>query len=166
MKLLVLGIGNTLLSDEGVGVVAMNALRDRLGETYAGWEMEYLDGGTLSFTLAVPIEESDALIVLDAAMVDGPVGSVGSFEGEAMDRFLGENRKASVHEVGLLDLMAIARLTGQWPEQRALIGIRPQKLDWGEVLTPAVAEGVAIMCDAAQAVIQAWQLPEADVQRA
>lgn len=153
MKTLVLGIGNTLLSDEGVGIVAMEALRRELGERE---DFEFLDGGTLSFTLAVPISECERLIVFDAAMIDGPVGSVGCFEGETMDRFLGENRKASVHEVGLLDLMAIARLGGHWPQQRALIGIRPSKLDWGEVLTPAVAEGVAVMCSEARAVLARW----------
>lgn len=154
MKLLVLGIGNTLLSDEGVGVVAMQALRERLGNDPA---IEFLDGGTLSFTLAVPIAECDALIVLDAAMVGDIAGSVACFEGEAMDRFLGENRKSSVHEVGLLDLMVIARLGEHWPQRRALIGIRPSKVDWGEELTPAVAAGVPTLCDKAEGLIQRWQ---------
>ncbi len=153
MKILVLGIGNTLLADEGVGVVAMSTLRDRLD---GNPDIEFLDGGTLSFTLAVPIAECDALIVLDAAMIEGPAGSVGCFEGEAMDRFLGENRKASVHEVGLLDLMAIAMLTDHWPQRRALIGIRPLKLDWGETLTPAVAAGVDEMCRQALRLMRAW----------
>jgi hydrogenase maturation protease len=154
MAILVLGLGNTLLSDEGVGVVAMQSLHERLGDAE---DIEFLDGGTLSFTLAVPIEECDALIVFDAAMVDGPVGSVACFEGETMDRFLGENRKASVHEVGLLDLMVIATLTGHWPARRALIGIRPEKLDLGETLTPAVAAGVDEMCRCAEALIGGWR---------
>lgn len=157
MNILVLGIGNTLLSDEGVGVVAMQTLQRQMVEQGTDTDVEFLDGGTLSFTLAVPIEECDALIVMDAAMIDGPTGSVGCYEGEAMDRFLGENRKASVHEVGLLDLMAIARLMEKWPERRALIGIRPAKLDWGEVLTPAVADGVAIMCKQAEEMISNWR---------
>lgn len=154
MKILVLGIGNTLLSDEGVGVVAMRALHDRLGDDA---DIEFLDGGTLSFTLAVPIEECEALIVFDAAMIDGPVGAVGCFEGEAMDHFLGENRKASVHEVGLLDLMTIARLSEHWPQRRALIGIRPLKIDWGEQLTPAVVDGVKEMCGIAAELIARWR---------
>jgi hydrogenase maturation protease len=157
MKILVLGIGNTLLSDEGVGVVAMQSLQRQMGEQGTDTDVEFLDGGTLSFTLAVPIEECDALIVMDAAMIDGPTGSVGCYEGEAMDRFLGENRKASVHEVGLLDLMAIARLMEKWPERRALIGIRPLKLDWGEELTTAVAAGVDTMCSHALAIIGRWR---------
>ena len=116
MHILILGIGNTLLSDEGLGVAAMQMLADELGSDP---DLEFLDGGTLSFTLAVPISACDGLIVLDAAMIDGPTGSVGVYENEAMEEFLGANRKASVHEVGLLDLMAIARLTETWPARRA-----------------------------------------------
>lgn len=136
MKTLVLGIGNTLLTDEGVGIVAMRELEAKFG---AREDMEFLDGGTLSFTLAVPISECTALLVIDAAELGAAPGSVRSFEGEEMDRFLGANRKSSVHEVGLLDLMSISRLTGHWPERRALIGVQPALVDWGETLTPAVA---------------------------
>ena len=122
MTILVLGIGNTLLTDEGVGIVAMRELEARFGPRE---DMEFLDGGTLSFTLAVPISECSALLVIDAAELGAVPGTVRSFEGEEMDRFLGANRKSSVHEVGLLDLMSISRLTGHWPERRALIGIQP-----------------------------------------
>lgn len=156
--ILILGIGNTLLADEGVGVRAMEALRERMKRAGTADSIEFLDGGTLSFTLAVPIAECDALVVFDAAMVDGPPGSVDRFEGEAMDRFLGENRKASVHEVGLLDLMAITRLTGHWPRRRALIGVHPEKVDWGEALTPTVAAAVERMCALAEELIAEWLL--------
>ena len=136
MKILVLGIGNTLLADEGVGIVAMRELEAQFG---ARADMEFLDGGTLSFTLAVPISECTALLVIDAAELGAAPGTVRGFEGADMDRFLGANRKSSVHEVGLLDLMSISRLAGHWPEQRALIGVQPAVVDWGESLTPQVA---------------------------
>jgi hydrogenase maturation protease len=103
MKILVLGIGNTLLADEGAGIVAMRELEARF---WTRGEIEFLDGGTLSFTLAVPISECTALLVIDAAELGAAPGTVRSFEGDEMDRFLGENRKSSVHEVGLLDLMS------------------------------------------------------------
>jgi len=135
MTILVLGIGNTLLTDEGVGIVAMRELEAKYS---ARDDMVFLDGGTLSFTLAVPISECSALLVIDAAELGAAPGTVRSFEGEAMDRFMGANRKSSVHEVGLLDLMSISLLTGHWPERRALIGIQPAVVDWGEALTPAV----------------------------
>ncbi len=150
MKILVLGIGNTLLSDEGVGIVAMRELEAQFG---AREDMEFLDGGTLSFTLAVPISECTALLVIDAAELGSAPGTVRSFEGDEMDRFLGENRKSSVHEVGLLDLMSISLLTGHWPENRALIGVQPTLVGWGEELTPEVAAAMPEVCAAASEII-------------
>ncbi|MBU1425589.1 MAG: HyaD/HybD family hydrogenase maturation endopeptidase [Gammaproteobacteria bacterium] len=150
MKILVLGIGNTLLADEGVGIVAMQALESQFG---AREDMEFVDGGTLSFTLAVPISECDALLVIDAAELGATPGTVRCFEGEEMDRFLGENRKSSVHEVGLLDLMSISLLTGHWPKQRALVGVQPAVVDWGEALTPAVAAALPEICTVACGII-------------
>ncbi len=150
MKILVLGIGNTLLTDEGVGIIAMRDLEARFG---AREDMKFIDGGTLSFTLAVPISECDALLVIDAAELDAVPGTVRSFEGEAMDRFVGKNRKSSVHEVGLLDLISISLLTGCWPKHRALIGIQPAFVDWGEALTPAVAAALPEICATASVII-------------
>lgn len=150
MKVLVLGIGNTLLADEGVGIVAMRELEARFG---AREDIEFLDGGTLSFTLAVPIGECSALLVIDAAELGAVPGTVRSFEGEEMDRFLGENRKSSVHEVGLLDLMSVSRLTGHWPSRRALVCIQPALVDWGEALTPAVAAALPEICAIAAGII-------------
>ena len=152
--IMILGIGNTLLSDEGVGIVAMQALKARLGEAT---DISFLDGGTLSFTLAVPIAECSSLLVFDAAELGGPPGTVAKVEGEAMDRFLGENRKSSVHEVGLIDLMSISKLTEHWPERRALIGVQPAKLDWGESLTPAVGNAVETMCQQAVELVVRWR---------
>lgn len=153
MKILVLGIGNTLLTDEGVGIVAMRELQAQYGERE---DMEFLDGGTLSFTLAVPISECDALLVIDAAELGAAAGTVRSFEGEEMDAFLGANRKSSVHEVGLLDLMSISRLTGHWPLRRALIGVQPAVVDWGETLTPQVAAALPEVCARAVGIIDGF----------
>ncbi len=150
MKILVLGIGNTLLADEGAGIVAMRELESRFGQRE---NMEFLDGGTLSFTLAAPIAECAALLVIDSAELGAAPGSVRSFEGVEMDRFLGANRKSSVHEVGLLDLMSISRLTGHWPEKRALIGVQPAVVDWGESLTPQVAAALPEICSVAAQIV-------------
>jgi hydrogenase maturation protease len=150
MKILVLGIGNTLLTDEGVGIFAMRELESRFGPRE---DMEFLDGGTLSFTLAVPIAECDALLVIDAAELGAVPGAVRSFEGLEMDRFLGANRKSSVHEVGLLDLMSISQLSGHWPQQRALIGVQPAVVAWGEALTPQVAAALPEVCSLAVQIV-------------
>lgn len=154
MKTLVLGIGNTLLTDEGVGVHVLDALAPRL----AGHDdVMLLDGGTLSFTLAGPIEEADALIVVDAAHLRRAPGAWAELEGDAMDDFLTSHRKASVHEVGLTDLRAIALLAGHWPTRRALYAIQPDVVDWGEAPTPAVAAAIPPVCAAIVERIRSWQ---------
>lgn len=61
-----------------------------------------------------------------------------------MDAFLMSNRKASVHEVGLTDLRAIAILAGHWPEKRAMLAIQPQIIDWGEHPTATVAAAISL----------------------
>ena len=153
-KTLVLGIGNTLLTDEGVGVHVLQALEPEL----AHWPgVTLLDGGTLSFTLAGPIEEADALIVVNAANIKNKPGEWSLLKGEEMDAFLMSNRKASVHEVGLTDLRAIAILAGHWPEKRAMLAIRPQTIDWGEQPTPAVSAAIAPVCAAIIEQIREWQ---------
>jgi hydrogenase maturation protease len=154
MKVLVLGIGNTLLADEGVGVHVIQALSQ--GPLADQDDVELLDGGTLSFTLAGPIQEADALIVVDAAQLKSSPGTLRVFEGEEMDRFLTSNRKSSVHEVGLTDLRAIAMLAGHWPEKRAMVAIQPEKVDWGEFPTELVAGAIPKACGHIESLIGAW----------
>lgn len=118
-------------------------------------ELTFIDGGTLSFTLANWIEDHDALIVFDAARLNSAPGTVETFIGSGMDDFLGSS-KHSAHEVGLLDLMDIARLTGHLPEQRALIAIQPEIMTWGMQTSDAVTPSLSTAADAARAIINDW----------
>ena len=153
-KTLVLGLGNTLLGDEGAGVYAVRALQERHADLA---DVEFLDGGTLSFTLAGPIEEAGNLIVIDATQLKDRPGAIRVFEGEDMDRFLGSNRKSSVHEVSLMDLITIARLSESLPARRALIGIQPEYLDWSDAPTDKVARAIPVACDMAMDLIDRWR---------
>ena len=153
---LILGIGNTLLTDEGIGVHVTRHLEDLIPPVQ---DIRYLDGGTLSFTLAAEIESTDNLIVIDAAQLQAPAGTVRTFLNEAMDDHLG-TAKRSVHEVGLLDLMDIARLTETLPANRALIGIQPESMDWGDTPTPTVKNSIEQAAIAAIQLLEQWhQLP-------
>ncbi len=125
---LVLGIGNTLLSDEGVGIHVINYLTAAYPDTTG---VSFVDGGTLSFTLAHLLVENQRVIVVDAARTGSAPGTLVVLEAEEMDRYLMGNR-SSVHEVGLMDLLDIARLSDHYPSHRALIGIEPESLEWGE----------------------------------
>jgi hydrogenase maturation protease len=153
-KTLILGIGNVLLSDEGAGIHAIRQLADRAERRD---DIELMDGGTLSFSLAGAIEDAENLIVIDAAQYDGEPGTTRVFVGEQMDEFIGSNRKCSVHEVSLIDLMAIALLSEQLPQQRALIGIQPHSIDWGDTPSPPVASAIRLACDQALRLAAEWQ---------
>ena len=104
---LVLGIGNTLLADEGAGIHLLNHLRDNHADLPG---VTWLDGGTLGFVLAPRVEDCDNLVVLDAAQLGLEPGSIRLFTGADMDDFVNTGT-LSVHEVGLADLLSIARLT-------------------------------------------------------
>ena len=153
-KTLILGIGNFLLQDEGAGVHAIRELEERVVQRD---DIELMDGGTLSFTLAGAIEDAERLIVIDAAQYGGEPGTTRLFLGEQMDEFVGSSRKRSVHEVSLIDLLMIARLADHLPNQRALIGIQPHNMDWGETPTPPVAAAIKLACDQALQLAAEWR---------
>ena len=153
MKTTILGIGNTLLRDEGIGIHVLKALQAQLPVDDT---LSFVDGGTLSFTLAAEIEESDRLIVIDAAQLGEAPGTVRAFIGNEMDGFLG-SCKRSVHEVGLLDLFDIARLTQSLPGQRALVGIQPASVDWGEEPTGAVAAAIPVAVQKVCELLELWK---------
>jgi hydrogenase maturation protease len=153
-KTLILGLGNTLLGDEGVGVKTVSFLKNA---KFALQDVEILDGGTLSFILAGPIESADNLIVIDAAQLNNAPGTVHLYEGKEMDQFIMRKKYNSVHEVSLSDLLLIAHLSGRLPQRRALVGIQPERIDWSDTLTDAVAQSVPVACDLVHELLMRWR---------
>ncbi len=147
-----MGIGNTLLRDEGVGVRIIEDLRDDPAAAAA----LLLDGGTLSFSLLPYFEGVHALVAVDAANLDTPAGTVRIFEGDAMDRFVRRSTGRSVHEVGLADLLDMARLQGCLPPHRAVVCVQPQFIDWGDTLSPAVHSALPRALAEIRGLLQRW----------
>ena len=154
-SVLILGIGNTLLSDEGIGVHVIQHMQTHYVENDV---ILYLDGGTLSFTLAEPVAWADGLIIVDAARMGSPPGTVKVFHEHEVDTYLQGNRQ-SVHEVSLLDLLDIARLSDNLPERRCLVGIEPWLLEWGETLSDEVQPSVGRAVDDILGVLTDWGVP-------
>jgi len=153
MNMLILGIGNTLLQDEGIGIHVLHELQRQYPEPDG---VSYIDGGTLSFTLAGMVEDSDSLIVVDAAQLKKEPGSMDCFIGEEMDRFLGQVKR-SVHEIGLLDLLDMARLAERVPPQRALVGIQPGSIDWGDEPSAAVRDAIPGAVEQIIKLMEQWR---------
>lgn len=151
---LILGIGNTLLADEGLGIHMLEHLRKRYPDLPG---VTYLDGGTLSFTLAPLIEDAENLVVLDAAQLQADPGTIRLLVGADMDDFIGHGQR-SVHEVGLVDLMSIARIQDRLPQNRALLGIQPKELGWGEEPSDVVAHAIPEASDRVIDLLGQWQV--------
>lgn len=149
---LVLGVGNTILTDEGVGPWVVERLR-ALNPDAPG--INWMDGGTLSFSIAAFVEDAEHLIVVDATELRADPGTVKVFEDEDMDRMLGGHGR-SIHEVGLMDLMNMARLTERLPRRRALVGIQPEIVDWGTEPTAAVGAAMPVAARAVAELIGRW----------
>jgi hydrogenase maturation protease len=154
---LILAVGNTLLGDEGAGVHTARRLGELVGDRPG---IEVLDGGTLSFTLLPRLEVHDRLIVLDAARLGAAPGAVQCFESSGMDAFLGQPRR-SAHEVGLCDLMDMARLAGHLPGHRALIGIQPGQVEWSDTPSEAVSAALDNAARMALELLDRWDAGEA-----
>lgn len=161
-RVTILGVGNALLADEGIGVhvirrlQTLNVHRD---------DVELIDGGTLSFNLVPVIEAADRLIVVDAANLGGNPGFFQLFVGDELDRFLGKP-KHTAHEIGLRELFDMARLEGRLPSHRALIGVQPQHIDWGEMPTEPVAAVLPQVANLAIGLAEEWLMPAVEDARA
>lgn len=148
----VVGIGNSLLTDDGAGIHAL----ERFAENTTDDDVICIDGGTVGLALLDRLSNLDGLIVLDAMKLGLKPGTVTVFAGDAMDAHL-RNQHGSVHEVGLSDLMDALRLRGDLPQQRALVGIEPVDMGWGTWPTPAVAAALPDACGEARKLLRRWR---------
>lgn len=134
MRVVVLGIGNSLMSDEGVGVHALAALEQRY--EFAD-DVDLVDGGTTGMELLPDLEDADHLIVVDAVRVGKPPASVVRMSDEEVPAFF--KTKLSPHQIGLSDVLAALRFSGREPGRVVLIGVQPVSMDLNMSLTPEVA---------------------------
>jgi hydrogenase maturation protease len=133
VPLLVLGLGNVLCGDDGLGVVAVHLLQRRY---QAADGVSVLDGGTLGLSLLPYLEDAHEAILVDAIRGDGPPGSFVRLEGDEVVPAAAE--RLSVHQVGVADLLEGARWRGRYPSRVILLGLVPESLELGLGRTPAV----------------------------
>ena len=131
--LLVLGLGNVLLEDDGVGAAAVALLRDWY-EAPPG--VSVLDGGTLGLSLLPYLEGADAVILVDAVRTDAPPGSFVRLTGEDVAPAVAT--RLSAHQVGVADLLDGARWLGCYPRRVVLLGLVPASMELRVGLSPSV----------------------------
>lgn len=132
-KTVVLGIGNILLTDEGVGVRVIEALeRDYVLPP----EVEVIDGGTCGMEMLEQLEDLDGLVVVDCVRCKQPPATPVLLKGDDVPVFF--KTKLSPHQVSLSDVLASLEFTDRAPKSIAIVGMQPVSMSLGMELSPEV----------------------------
>jgi len=142
---IVLGLGNTLHSDDGVGPQAIEKLRS---DPRVPGDVSLIEGGTLGLELLTYIWDCSYLLVLDAVDVGQPPGTLVRMSSQELQTLPG---KGSVHQLGVADLMVALRVLAKRTPEVVLLGVQPASTEWGTELSPAVAAVLPAFADAAVA---------------
>ena len=133
MAILILGLGNLVMSDDALGSRTIMELEKRY--RFPG-RVQLLDGGTLGLDLLPRLEGVDKLLVIDALQMGTEPGRVFRLEGEEVPRAFAN--KLSVHQMGLQDLLAVAELQGHLPATLVVWGAQSASIEMGMEMTAAV----------------------------
>jgi hydrogenase maturation protease len=144
-RILVLGLGNILLKDEGIGV----HIAEKLQKQDLPRNVEVIDGGTAGLDILLSQEDLDKLVVIDALKAGGEPGTIykARFKGKERDEltkvFAGDkDSKVSLHQVGLIDALAAAEELNRAPREIVIIGVEPKEVVRGLELTEQVKQKV------------------------
>ena len=146
----VIGVGNTILSDDGAGVHAARRLES---EPRMPAGVTILDGGTLGLELIPYVSEASRVLFLDAVNTGAPPGTLTRMTGADL---LGLAGGQNVHQLGVADLIAAMTLVSSKPQDIVVLGVQPANTDWGTTLSPDVEAALARLIDAAVAQLLVW----------
>ncbi len=149
----VLGLGNILGRDEGLGVHALGPLRARLADTPG---IEVLDGGVLGMGLLPIVESCSHLLLLDAVDAGRPPGTVIEINGP--DIPLLARQKLSWHQLSFQEVLHLAASRDRRPTHLHLIGAQPADLSIGIGLSPEAETALPALVDRALAILTEWSL--------
>jgi hydrogenase maturation protease len=150
MRAVVLGIGNTILTDEAAGVRAVEALEQayRMPDNVL-----VIDGGTSGMEMIEDLSDLDFLIVIDVVKTGAAAGAVVKIAGNEIPIFF--RNKLSPHQIGLPDVLASLELLDAIPKEIVVLGVEPISLELGMDMTPIVAAKVPQLVEMAVAELTA-----------
>ncbi len=146
----VIGVGNTILSDEGVGVHAARLLQ---GDPRVPNGVTILDGGTIGLELIPYASDASRVLLLDAMNSGSAPGTLARMTGKDL---LGMSGGLNVHQLGVADLIAALALVSARPQDIVVLGVQPANTDWGTTLSPDVEAALSRLVDAALAQLLLW----------
>ena len=150
-RTVVLGLGNMLMADDGVGLAALARLEE---EWFVPRDVSLVDGGTWGMNLLPVIESAERLLIFDAIDRGGDAGTVYRLTGDEIPRFLAQ--KVSPHQIYLREILALADLRGTLPGELVALGIQPARIEMSTSLTPTVAAQLDQLVRMGAATLQDW----------
>jgi hydrogenase maturation protease len=150
-KAVVVGIGNVIRTDDGAGVHALERLRR---DPRVPADVTFIDGSTCGLELLAYLSDSTHLLFLDAIDVGERPGTLIRMTQEELR---GLPCAASVHQIGLADLLATLPLVSKAPMETILLGVQPASTDWGTSLSRDVEASLASLVDAAVTQLERWR---------
>ena len=148
---LVIGLGNPLMGDDGIGLAALDRLRD-------GWRLppsvELIDGGTWGLTLMPSIESAGQVLLLDAVRAGREPGTLTALEGSELPRMLG--LKLSPHQIDLREVLALLELRGTSPATMVCLGLEPASIEMRTGLSREVAGRLDALAASAAERLRVW----------
>jgi hydrogenase maturation protease len=152
-KIALIGLGNILLRDEGVGVHVVNAIKKRY--TFSP-PVELIDGGTVGLDLLPFFEDYEKILIVDAVDFGKEPGHIESIEDDHIPSVL--LPKLSVHHIGLCDVLFAAKLTDLTPEKICLIGVQPESIDVGLEMTEQITSTLGAIMDLIIKKLKQWDV--------
>lgn len=146
---LLLGLGNPLLSDDGAGQELLSRLTSDASQW--GGQVEFLDGGTQGLALLGIFEGRKAVIFLDAVRLGDKPGAVHVLNGEEVARM--GRRAATAHEGSAPQILAALELLGEMPPEITMIGLEPERIQTGVGLSPPVQAGLGVAASFARMTV-------------
>ena len=154
-KYVVLGLGNTLHSDDGVGPRAIEKLKSKLTLPE---DVTLIEGGTLGLELLAYVWDCSYLLVLDAVDFGQPPGTLIRMSGQELHTLPSQG---SVHQLGVADLLVALRVLASRQPTVVLLGVQPATTDWGTELSPPVEAAMESLTEAAITELCSRIRPEA-----
>lgn len=151
MSVLVLGIGNAVMTDDAIGVRVIESL---IAERQFPENVRVVDGGTLGLDLLPMFEGVDKLLIIDALEMDAEPGSIFRLEGEEVPRAFAN--KLSIHQMGVQDLLAVAELQGHLPAELVVWGVQPGCIEMAMELTPPVEKVLPVVVEKVLEELKNW----------
>jgi len=161
LNIAVFGIGNILLSDDGVGVHAVNKL---ISEYQFPGNVELIDGGTKGLDLLPLFENRDRVLIVDAANFNKEPGTIDTVEGDKIPSFL--SQKLSVHQIGLPDMLFAAKLMEIMPQEMCLIGIQPLSMETSAEMSDLISDKIGDLTGRVLDKLKEWGVETVQVKTA